>query len=86
MNSHSQGTGHLRQAKYGLFGSRAQTPFHFRGVTLYPSPHRDVIGVQAPLGQQLLHITIGKPEEQIPTDGQENHLQFKLAPLEQTGN
>jgi hypothetical protein len=38
--------------------------------------------VQAPLGQQLLHITIGKREAQIPTDGQENHLRFKLAPLE----
>src|SRR5215831_1892567 len=51
----------------GRFQSRAQTSFHFRGVTLDPSPHRDVIGVQAPLGQQLLHITIGKRETQIPT-------------------
>jgi len=25
-------------------------------------------------------------EAQIPTDGRENHLRFKLAPLEQTGN
>src|SRR5262249_21304007 len=70
----------------GRFQSRAQTSFQFRAVTLDPSPHRDVIGVQAPLGQQLLHITIGKREAQIPTDSQENHLRFKLAPLEQTRN
>src|SRR5271165_3991431 len=29
----------------GRFEPRAQTSFHFRGVTLDPSPHRDVIGV-----------------------------------------
>src|SRR5271166_4287361 len=27
-----------------------------------------------------------KARSAIPTDGQENHLRFKLAPLEQTGN
>ena len=41
----------------GRFESTAQTSFHFRGVTLYPSPHHDLIGVHAPLGQQLLRIT-----------------------------
>ena len=55
-------------------------------VTLDPSPHRDVIGAQAPLGQEFLYIAIREREAQIPTDGQENHLRFKLAPLEQTGN
>ena len=30
--------------------------------TLYPLPPRDVIGVQAPLGEQLLHVTVGKRE------------------------
>jgi len=44
-----------------------------------------LFGISA-LGQQLLHITIGKREAQIPTDGQENHLRFKLAPFEQTGD
>jgi hypothetical protein len=28
--------------------------------TLDPSPHRGVIGMHAPLGEQLLHITVGK--------------------------
>jgi hypothetical protein len=45
-----------------------------------------VIGAEASLGEQLLHITIGKRKAQVSTDGQENHLLFKLAPLEQTGN
>src|SRR5260370_29929506 len=31
-----------------------------------PSPHRDVIGVHAPLGEQFLHVPIGKREAQIP--------------------
>jgi hypothetical protein len=56
------------------------------GVTLYPSPHRDVIGVQAPLDEQLLHITVGKREAQVPADRKHDHLRFKLTPLEQSGN
>src|SRR5208282_4803656 len=70
----------------GRFEPRVQTSFHFRGVTMYPSPHRDVIGVQAPLGQQLLHVTVGKREAQVPADRKQDHLRFKLAPLEQSGN
>jgi hypothetical protein len=58
----------------------------FVGVTLNPPPDGDVVGVQAPLDQQLLHITIGKRKTQIPADGKHDHLRFKLAPLEQTGN
>jgi hypothetical protein len=38
-----------------------------------------VIGVQAPLGQQLLHITIGKREAQVPADRKQDNLRFKLA-------
>jgi hypothetical protein len=45
-----------------------------------------VIGGQAPLGQEFLYVAIRERKAQIPTDGQENHLRFKLAPLEQTGN
>jgi hypothetical protein len=45
------------------------------------SPRRDVIGAQAPLGEQLLHVAIREYAE-IPTHGQENHLRFKLSPLE----
>src|SRR5208282_5035122 len=70
----------------GRFAPRVQTSFHFRGVTMYPSPHRDVIGVQAPLGEQLLHITVGKREAQVPADRKQDHLRSKLAPLEQSGN
>ena len=42
------------------FEPRAQTSFHFRGVTLHPPPHRDVISAQAALGKELLHVTIGQ--------------------------
>src|SRR6478752_1044623 len=47
--------------------------------------YRDVIGVQAPLGKQLLHVTVGKREAQVPADRKQNYLRFKLAPLERTG-
>src|SRR5208282_518919 len=70
----------------GRFEPRAQTPFHFWGVTLDPSPHRDVIGVQAALGEQLFHLTVGKREAQVPADRKQDDLRFKLAPLEQSGN
>src|SRR5690348_637020 len=40
----------------GRFEPRAQTPFHFRGIALDPSPHRDMIGVQTPLGEQFLYV------------------------------
>jgi hypothetical protein len=46
----------------------------------------DVIGVQAPLGEQLLHVTVGKREAQVPADRKQDHLRLKLAPLEQSGN
>ena len=52
----------------GPFEPRAQTSFNFRDVTLHPSLHRDVIGVQAPLGEQLLLVTVGKREAQVPAD------------------
>ena len=57
-----------------------------RGVPLDPPPDSDVVGAQAPLGEQLLHITIGKRKAQIPADRKQDHLRFKLAPLEQSGN
>ena len=46
----------------------SQSTLNFWGVTLDPPPDRHVDGVQAPLGQQLLHITIGKRKAQIPAD------------------
>jgi hypothetical protein len=42
----------------GRLESRAQTSLDFWDVTLDPSPHRDVIDVHAPLGQQLLHLAV----------------------------
>ena len=60
--------------------------FHFRGIPLDPTPHRDVIGVQAPLGKEFLHVTGRQGEAQVPADCQEYHLRLKLTPLEQTGN
>jgi hypothetical protein len=48
----------------GRLEPRAQSALKFRGVPLDPSPHRDVIGMQAPLGEQLLHVTVGKREAQ----------------------
>ena len=53
---------------------------------LDPPPDGDVIDAQAPLGQEFLYVAIREREAQIPIDRQENHLRFKLAPLEQTGN
>jgi hypothetical protein len=45
-----------------------------------------MIGVQTPLGEQLFHGRDTKVKSAEPNHGQENHLLFKLAPLEQTGN
>jgi hypothetical protein len=59
-----------------------KTSFHFRGVTLDPSPHRDVIGVQAALGKKFLHVTVGKREAQVPADRKQDDLRLKLPPLE----
>ena len=42
--------------------------------------------MQAPLGEQFLHVTLGKREAQVPADRKQDHLRFKLAPLEQSGN
>jgi hypothetical protein len=70
----------------GRFELRAQTAFHFRGVTLHPPPDGNMIGVQAPISEQFLYVSVRKREAQIPADGQEDHLRFKLAPLEKTGN
>src|SRR6202011_5910774 len=37
---------------------RAQSSFHFWGIPLDPTPHRDVIGVQTSLGEQLLDVPV----------------------------
>jgi hypothetical protein len=45
-----------------------------------------MIGVQAPISEQFLYVSVRKREAQIPSDGQEDHLRFELPPLEQTAN
>ena len=45
-----------------------------------------MIGVQASLGEQFLNVPVRQGKTQIPTDREEYHLRFKLAPLEQSGN
>jgi succinate-semialdehyde dehydrogenase / glutarate-semialdehyde dehydrogenase len=56
------------------------------GATLHPPPDGDMIGVQAPISEQFLDVSVRKREAQIPADGQEDHLRFKLPPLEKTAN
>ena len=65
---------------------RAQTSFHFWGIPLDPTPHRDVIGVQTSLGEQLLDVPVRQGKTQIPTNRQKDDFRFELPPLEQTGN
>jgi len=45
-----------------------------------------VIGVQTPLGEQVPPRHGEKREAQVPADRKQDHLRFKLAQLEQTGN
>ena len=52
----------------------------------HPTPHRDVIGVQASLGEQLLNVPVRQGKTQIPTNRQKDDFRFELPPLEQTGN
>src|SRR5208282_6224593 len=70
----------------GRFEPRAQTSFHFRGVTLHPSPHRDMVDPQTTLGEQLRDLSIGERKTQVPADREQDHLRLKLAPPEQSGN
>jgi hypothetical protein len=61
-------------------------PFHFWGIPLDPTPHRDVIGVQASLGEQLLDVPVRQRKTQIPTNRQKDDFRFELPPLKQTRN
>jgi hypothetical protein len=49
------------------------------------TPHRDVIGVQTPLGEQLLDVPVRQGKTQIPTNRQKDDFRFELPTLEQTG-
>src|SRR5260370_41767423 len=65
---------------------RAQTSFHFWGIPLDPTPHRNVIGVQTSLGEQLLDVPARQGKTQIPTNPQKDDFRFELPPLDHTGN
>src|SRR5271157_6046873 len=45
-----------------------------------------MVDPQTTLGEQLLDLAIGEREAQVPADRKQDHLRFKLAPLEQSGN
>ena len=70
----------------GWFESPTQTLFHFRTIALDPPPDGDVIGAQAPLGEQLLDVAVRKGKAQVPTHRQQDDLRLKLTPFEQTAN
>jgi hypothetical protein len=54
----------------GCLEPLAQSPLQFRGVALDPPPDGDVIGAQAPLGEQLLDVAVRKGKAQVPPDRQ----------------
>jgi len=41
---------------------------------LHPPVDGDVIGFDAPLGEQFLDIALGQPEAQVPADGYDDHV------------
>src|SRR6202790_4859640 len=71
-----------RQLSLVSFESPTQTLFHFRAIALDPRPDGDVIGAQAPLGEQLLHVAVRKGKAQVPPHCQQDDLRLKLPPLE----
>src|SRR5262249_23033061 len=44
----------------GRFEFRAQTSFHFRGITLHPPPDGNVVDQKPALGKELLDVTVGQ--------------------------
>jgi hypothetical protein len=51
-------------------------------VALDPPPDGDVVGVQAPISEQLLDVTVRKKKTQVPRYRQQDDLRLKLAPFE----
>src|SRR5208283_1991000 len=45
-----------------------------------------MVDPQTTLGEQLLDLAIGERKAQVPADRKQDHLRFKLSPLEQSGN
>jgi hypothetical protein len=51
-------------------------------MALDPPPDGDVIGAQAPLGEQLLDVAVRKGKAQVPPHCQQDDLRLKLPSLE----
>ena len=60
-------------ARAGGVGEQRREPLH-------PPVHRDVINVDAALGQQLLEIPIRQAVAQVPADRQRDHLRRETEP------
>src|SRR5262249_34948539 len=48
-----------------------------RGESLHPAIDRDVIHLDAPFRQQLLHVAIGQPVPQIPSHRHHDHIRWE---------
>jgi len=53
-----------------------------RGEPLYPPVQRDVVDLDAALGEQLFQVPVGEAEAQVPAHRQEAHLERELEPGE----
>jgi hypothetical protein len=45
-----------------------------RREPLHPAVDRDVADLDTPFGEQLLDVTVGQPEAQVPADRQNDHV------------
>ena len=59
----------------------AAAPVEFRRVTLHPTPDRDVIDGEVPLGHDLFQISEAEPKPPIPAYTQDDDLGFKMSPF-----
>ena len=53
------------------------------GVALHPTPDRDVIDVEVPLGHEFFQVPEAESKPEIPADTQDDDLGFKMSPFEQ---
>jgi len=55
------------------------------GEALYPEGNGDVINVDTSLGEEFLHVAIGKAEAQVPAHSQQNPIGREPVPDERNG-
>ena len=65
-----------------MVGFRRRKHLQFGRIPLSPPPHRDVVGVQTPLGEQLFDVAVREGKAQVPPHCQQDDLRLKLPPLE----